>query len=69
LADDEPTVIFAAPTQGRRAQIERALAEASIPIAAVVWTPERSALDSLREELQLPAPVPVPTGSPPAPDA
>ncbi len=51
LSDNDPIVVLAVPTAGRRAALERALAGTGVPIAAVVWTAQHSALEALQEAL------------------
>jgi hypothetical protein len=62
LADDDPVVVVAVPTQTRRDNLARTLASATIPHRVIVWTPTHSplsALTDLIESVDL-APLPAP---------
>ena len=51
LADDEPLLVVAVPTQARRDGVTAALATSSLQIRVVVWTPQRSPLAALHDAL------------------
>jgi hypothetical protein len=64
LADDDPLIVVAVPTQSRRDNLARALASATAPHRVTVWTPANSALTALTDLIgtadlaPLPAPHP-----------
>jgi len=47
LADDEPLLVVAVPTQTRRDNLTRSLATSSLQLRVTVWTPGRSPLAAL----------------------
>jgi hypothetical protein len=49
LADDDPLVVVAVPTQTRRDNLARSLASATIPHRVIVWTPNNSPLTALTD--------------------
>lgn len=51
LADDEPLLVVAVPTQARRDGVAAALASSSLQIRVLVWTPRHAALAALRDAL------------------
>jgi protein involved in plasmid replication-relaxation len=59
LADTDPLVVVAVPSQARRDNLAHTLASAAVPHRLITWTPDQSPLDALSNSLDL-APLPAP---------